>query len=353
MAACLARDREQRVARIRSLAKGTVTSGDVARHAKVSQSAVSRSFNPGASVSQETRRRVMASAEALGYRPNALARAMISGRSQLVALLVAYLDDQFYAYVLEHMTRALQDEGFHVLLFMTDPGTQDAVVEQILQYQVDAIVMVSATLSGKLARQCAETGIPVVLFNRYVASSPASSVTSDNIAGGRMAAHFLADNGHERIAFIAGWEDASTSRDREAGFYTGLAERGVAVWGRAVGQFTTAGAAEAARVLFGGSERPDAVFVASDHMAFSVLDTLRREFSLRIREDVSVVGYDDVPQAAWAAYDLTTVEQPALKMVAMTVATLMEQLEAGEMRKRATVLPARLVVRGSARVKEA
>ena len=179
-----------------------------------------------------------------------------------------------------------------------------------------------------------------------------SSVTSDNIAGGRLAAHLLADTSHQRIAFVAGWEDASTSRDREAGFYTGLAERGLTVWNRAVGQFTTAGAAEAARELFSGREKPDAVFVASDHMAFSVMDTLRNEFSLRIPQDVSIVGYDDVPQAAWPGFDLTTVEQPALKMVAMTVATLLDQLEAGEVKKRATVLPARLVLRGTVRLKE-
>ncbi|PZO73558.1 MAG: LacI family transcriptional regulator [Mesorhizobium amorphae] len=332
------------------MAKGTVTSGDVARHAKVSQSAVSRTFNPGASVSDETRARVLASAQALGYRPNALARAMISGRSQLVAVLVAYLDDPFYALVLEGMSRALQEKGFHVLLFMTDPGTQDAVVEQILQYQVDAIVMVSATLSSDLAQRCADTGIPVVQFNRYAASSPASSVTSDNVAGGRMAAHFLADNGHKRIAFVAGWEDASTSRDREAGFYTGLAERGLAVWARGVGLFTPEGAAAATRKLFGGALKPDAVFVVSDHMAFAVIDTLRNELSLRVPEDVSVVGYDDVPPAASGAYALTTVEQPVLRMVEMTVATLMDQLESGEIQKRATVLPARLVVRGSARL---
>ena len=231
----------------RSPSKPITTSQDVAKHAQVSQSAVSRAFTPGASVSAATREKVLKAAVELGYRPNALARAMTSGRSHLIAVLVAYLDNQFYPIVLEHLTRALQDRGYHVLLFMTDPGRQDEVVQRILEFQVDGIVMASATLSSMLARECAATGIPVVMFNRYVATSPASSVTSDNIEGGRLAAEHFARAGLERIAFIAGAEDSSTNRDREAGFYKGLAQHGIAAFARAVGGYTFLGAAEAAR----------------------------------------------------------------------------------------------------------
>jgi DNA-binding LacI/PurR family transcriptional regulator len=332
------------------MVKGKVTSGDVAELAKVSQSAVSRAFTPGASVSTGTRTRVLKAAQELGYRPNALARAMISGRSRLIAILVAYLDNQFYPIVLERLSRALQEKDYHVLLFMTDPGKQDVVVQKMLQYQVEGIVMASATLSSSLARECAKTGIPVVLFNRYVPSSPASSVTSDNIEGGRLVARFLAEGGHECIAFIAGHEDSSTSRDREAGFYKGLAELGMTVWGRAVGGYTFEGAAEAARELFGEAERPDAVFVANDHMAFSVMDVLRGEMRLRVPQDVSVVGYDDVPEAGWGGYRLTTVEQPSEPMIEAAVSILAEQIEKGVIKRRAAVLPARLVIRDSARL---
>jgi DNA-binding LacI/PurR family transcriptional regulator len=220
------------------MAKSKVTSGDVARLARVSQSAVSRAFSEGASVAPDTREKIFKVAQKLGYRPNAIARAMISGKSRLIAILVAYLDNLYYPVVLETISRKLQEHGFHVLLFMTDAGRQDEVVQQILQYQVEGIVMASATLSSTLARECAQTGIPVVLFNRYVASSPASSVTSDNIDGGRQVARLLAVSGHNRIAFIAGIEDSSTNRDREAGFYRGLAEFGLTPWNRAVGNYS-------------------------------------------------------------------------------------------------------------------
>ena len=338
------------------MAKPTVTSADVARAAHVSQSAVSRTFTRGASVSEDTRRKVLQAADELGYRPNALARSLISGKSGIIGVLVAYLDNQFYPVVIEKLSRSLQEKGYRVLLFMTDQGDQDAVVKDMLQYQVEGVVMASAHLSSKLAQQCANNGIPVVLFNRYIATSPANSVTSDNLEGGRLVANFLVDGGHERISFIAGFEDSSTNRDREAGFYKGLAERGVVCFSRGVGAYTQAGAAQAARDLFSGEsgegsgERPDAVFVANDHMAFAVMDVLRTEFGLNIPEDVSVVGYDDVPQAVWKAYDLTTVEQPSGQMIDATVDILLDQIANPDATRKAAVIPARLVVRSSARI---
>ena len=333
------------------MAKGSVTSGDVARLAKVSQSAVSRTFSPGGSVSAETRALVLAAARKLGYRPNVLARAMISGRSKLIAVLVAYLDNQFYPVVLELLSRSLQAHGYQVMLVMTDPGDQDGVVTKMLQYQVEGIVMASATLSSSLARECAKTGTPVVLFNRYVPASPTSSVTSDNIEGARRLAHFLVDGGHSKIAFIAGHEDSSTSRDREAGFCKGLAERGLALFARAVGGYTFEGGAAATRLLMAERHKPDAIFVANDHMAFAAMDVLRGEMGLRVPHDISIVGYDDVPEAGWGGYGLTTISQPAQAMVDATVAILLEQVEKRVVTKRAAMLPGELKVRGSARVK--
>lgn len=329
--------------------KPIVTSIDVAHRAKVSQSAVSRTFTPGASVSDVTRDKVLEAANELGYRPNALARAMISGKSQLVALLVAYLDNQFYPIVIEKLSRALQERGYHVLLFMTDPGRQDEVVQQILQYQVRGIMMASATLSSKLAQECADTGIPVVMLNRTVPSASASSITSDNIEGGRLAASHLFDIGCTRIGYIAGNEDSSTNRDREAGFNRGLSERSLVAWGRTVGGYTFEGAKDAAREMMAAGDGPDGIFVANDHMAFAVMDVIRDEFKLRVPEDVAVVGYDDVPEASWGGYDLTSVSQSPAVMIAEAVAILLDQTENKAASNRAVTIPAELIPRGSTR----
>ncbi len=141
-------------------------------------------------------------------------------------------------------------------------------------------------------------------------------MTSDNHHGGRKLAEFLLAGGHQRIAHIAGWEGASTQQDREAGFLQGLAQGGASLYARAVGNFNFETARSAAREMFAGPDRPDAVFVANDHMAFAVMDVLRFELGLTVPQDVSVVGYDDVALSAWSSYDLTTVRQPSNRMVA-------------------------------------
>ena len=228
-------------------------------------------------------------------------------------------------------------------------GNIDSVLQEILDYQVDGIVLASVAMSSQLAERCDAAGIPVVLFNRAQNDDSFSTVTSDNFSGGRALADFLVAGGHERIAYIAGWEGASTQRDREAGFRAGLADHGRKLFARGVGDFHTDRAADAAVEMFSGDQVPDAVFVANDHMAFAVMDVLRGRLGLSVPRDVSVVGYDDVQLAAWPSFDLTTVSQPSDEMVSKTVSALMAQIEDGETVPRRVIIQGELVVRGSAR----
>ena len=333
--------------------KSAATAQDVARLAQVSQSAVSRSFTPGASVSEDTRAKVMDAAKALGYRPNALARSLITRRSRIIALVMSYLENQFYPLVIEKLSQKLQKQGYHVLMFISDQDDTDDVLADILQYQVDGIVMASTTLSPALARSCRDTGVPVVLFNRVPdmsaqARHSSSSVTSDNYHGGRMVAQLLLERGHRKLAFLAGLENSSTSIERERGFVDGLQASGLALHSREVGYYSFERAQQAARALVAGVDRPDAVFVANDHMAIAALDVWRQELSLRIPQDLSVVGFDDVPQAAWGAYHLTTVVQSVPDMVAATVELLHQQM-ANELPPRNVVVPCQLIERATVR----
>ncbi|RDC71000.1 LacI family DNA-binding transcriptional regulator [Rhodovulum sp. 12E13] len=331
-----------------------VSAQDVADRAGVSRSAVSRVFTPGASVSAKTAEKVRRAAAELGYRPNVLARSLITGRSRIIGLVVAYLENYFYPEALEKLSNALQARGYHVLVFMASQtaGNIDEVLEEILDYQVDGIIAASVALSSDLATRCRAAGVPVVLFNRSQDIAGVASVSSDNYRGGAEVARFLLAGGHARIGYIAGWEGASTQRDREAGFRDGLAEGGQGLHARAVGDFHHDRARAAARAMFSGPDRPDAVFVANDHMAFAVMDVLRFELGLAVPGDVSVVGFDDVPPAAWPAYALTTVRQRANLMVERTVEVLLAQIEDGAADAPPSVIPAPLVVRGSARVPE-
>ena len=327
----------------------SVTSLDVARLAQVSQSAVSRAFTPGASVSDATRTKVEEAARKLGYRPNAIARTLITRRSRIIGVVMSYLENQFYPVVLEKLSQRLQRDGYHVLLFIADTRQTDAVLAEILQYQVDGMVMASTSMSSALALRCEEAGIPIVLFNRVSSGSEnTSSVTTDNYQGGLLVGQYLARTGHRRVAYIAGMEDTSTNQQREQGLRDGLAESGQKVFARAVGNYDFEDAKAAARTLFAvkAAQRPDAVFVANDHMAIAVMDTLRIELGLRIPQDVSVVGFDDVKQAAWGSYQLSSVVQDADAMIEATAGLLMEEMD-GATQNRAVVLPTRIVLRAS------
>jgi DNA-binding LacI/PurR family transcriptional regulator len=266
--------------------------------------------------------------------------------------VVAHLDNYFYPEALELISNALQKKGYHVLVFMASKtsGNIDDVVDEILDYQVDGIILASVAMSSKLASRCNARGVPVILFNRSQDDDRFSAITSDNILGGQKVARFLIAGGHKRIGYIAGWEGASTQRDRETGFVEELKQHGMSLYAREVGNFNVDEARQAAHKMFSGDKIPDAVFVASDHMAFAVMDVLRFEIGLKIPEQVSVVGYDDVPVSSWPAYDLTTVRQPANRMVAETVSMILECIENKKTKPRQIKIDGPLIMRGSTRI---
>ncbi len=301
-----------------------VTSIDVARLAGVSQSAVSRTFRQGASVSQTTAARVREAAEKLGYRPNIIARSFNTGQTKIIGLVVSYLESPFYSILVETLSRRLKEEGLHVLIFLAEKpiSNVNSIVDEFLDYQVDAIVTASVSLDDKITRRCEAAGIPIVMLNRSQQDERISEVTSDNYRGAYDVAQHLVATGRSRIAHIAGWQGASTGVDRTSGFLAGLRDSGrepLAVRG---GDYARDKAVAAARALFREKTRPDAVFVGSDYMAFAVMDYIRFDLGLRVPDDVAVAGYDDVPISSWKSYDLTTVRQPIDVMVDRAVAIL-------------------------------
>ena len=326
-----------------------VTSLQVAQLAGVSQSAVSRVFTPGASASAKTVEKVKKAAAALGYRPNMMARAMITGKSRIIGVIVAYLDNQFYPVALERLSNALQAQGYHILVFtVTNDETQVAgVLQDLLDYQVDGIITASVGMNGDLTERCRAAGIPVVMFNRGQDETAISAVTSANTAGGRKVAQHLIACGYSKIAHISGWSGSSTGRDRHAGFAAEMAAHGAAPHAVMDGKYDRDTAAAAARQMMDAPDPPDAIFVGNDHMAFAVMDALRSEIGCSVPGDVAVVGYDDVPLAAWAAYDLTTVRQPVNQMVQATIDQLLAQIMDADIAARKIEIDGPLIQRGT------
>jgi len=328
------------------------TSQDVARLAGVSQSTVSRALAENSSVAEETRIRVEEAAATLGYRPNALARSLITQRSGLIAIVIASMDNPFYWEVLGLFSQALQASGQQLLLFTIGPRENfDSVIRKVLQYRVDGVIVMSAVLSSQAITECREAGLPVVLFNRYVDRTDLNVVVCDNIEGGRTVATLLANTGHRTFGFISGVEDTSTNRDRLEGFRQQLGLLGLPMPTVEQGDYAYESGRDAAKRLILQGERPDAIFCANDIMAIGALDGLRLDLGLRVPEDISVIGFDDIPMAGWSGIELTTVRQQRERMVEASLQILGQNLFAPGMKPVFHLEPGRLIVRQTVRLK--
>ena len=336
------------------MASVKVTALDVARRAGVSQPTVSRVFTPGVTVSTAMEKKVREAADELGYRPNMLARSLITGQSMTIGLIVAYLNNPFYTEALEKLSKTLKSHGYNIMIFMAanHAGDVDQVVNDLLDHQVDGIILASVSTSSALTERLLEEGVPLVLFNRGHHDMSLSSVTSANHAGGRKVAEFLVAGGHQRIAHISGWSGATTGRDRSEGFSSGLKGLGREPHAIVDGLFSREAAAAATRGLFSDGAPPDAIFVGNDHMAFAVIEVLRGELGLRVGTDVSVVGYDDVAMAAWPSFELTTVRQPANRMVDAVVEQMLQKIEGKAKGAHQIEIDGPLIIRSSARIPE-
>ena len=327
------------------------TSYDVARLAGVSQSAVSRVFKPGASASADMRRRVMDAAAQVGYRPNAIARGLITRRSNMVGVIISKLVNLNYPEVLVELTQRFSSRGIRVLLFALETeGDTAAALDQVLQYRVDGVVT-AAMLTGEQLRTFDSAGIPVVFYNRAPGEPSVNAVRCDHAEGERWLAGELVAAGHRRFSIISGPEDSPVSTERTLGAIDKLRELGiddVAVvtgdYGYLSGREGFAGIVE----QLGGP--PDAVIAANDMMAIGCIDEARSVHGLDVPADVSVVGFDGVGPAAYAAYRLTTVSQPVARMAEAAVSMLLERIEDSELPPEKRVFSGIPIRGGSARL---
>ncbi len=326
------------------------SSTDVARLAGVSQSAVSRAFSDGAAIASATRAKVHAAAAELGYRPNALARSLITRRTNMVALMTGDMSNPHYARTINAFSLGCQARGLHVLLFsLTDGANVEEAVEEVLKYRIDGVILISAALSADVGDACAKVGVPVVLYNRYVRQPNVSSVRIENFEGGSRVADLLIDEGHERLGFIAGSRIDPTSGDREAGFTHRVAERGAEIIARVEGSFDFASGRSGFHAIWSGTTPPTAIFCASDLMALGAMDAARIDLALRIPDAVSIAGFDDLPEAAWPSYGLTTIRQPVEAMVEEALDLLMTRVESASAAPQTVLIPGELVIRTSTR----
>ncbi len=304
-----------------------VTSYDVARHAGVSQSAVSRCFKPGASVSERMRARVMKAAQELGYEPNAIARSLITRRSNLVAVLISNLTNLYYPEVLAQLTQRFSARGVRVLLFALE-SEADAreTLQQIWPYRVDGVIA-AAELTPEDVAEFEKRGVPLVFYNRHMAGGGASAVCCDQEDGARQLVDGLYRAGHRRFAFIAGPAESVVGVERKTGALERFEELGLDDAPVLEGDYSYESGFNAANALMKDGGPPDAVICANDVMAIGALDAFRVEHGLSAPGDISVVGFDGVGPSTWRSYDLTTIRQPVRRMTEAAVTMITELIE--------------------------
>ena len=327
-----------------------VTSKDIARKLKISQSTVSRALRGDPRVAPDTMARVLEAARQMNYTPNLAARSLITRRTGTIGVVVADITNPFYPELLEVLHNELALGGFRTILFneRTDASVEQHLGDLVNGAAVDGLVYVSATLGAPLPGRSGRD-IPIVLVNRYVDSLQADTVVADNHRGGRLVAEAMVELGHRRIALIAGPENTTTSRDRESGFREELRARGVRFDEtlRRVGQFSHHSGYQWCLDLLAAEPRPTAVFAANDVIAFGALDAARR-VGVRVPAELSIVGFDDIDMAGWEGFDLTTVRQPLAEMGRAAAKLVAERIaSARDAPPRKRVFPVGLVRRNT------
>ncbi|WP_136684257.1 LacI family DNA-binding transcriptional regulator [Falsirhodobacter xinxiangensis] len=321
---------------------------EVAQLAGVSRSAVSRTFTEGASVSAETRRKVMEAARALNYHVNHLARGLSQTASRPVCLIGSDLHAPFQSALLAELTAQIQTAGRATLVINTsaEAASAEAALTQALQYRASSIVVMSGSPPEALVGSCIASGQQVILINRKGtggAASP-SHVTIDYRHAMTEAAAMFARAGCGKVAVIGSTAGTPSLLARERGFVEAAQAQGMEARIVKAGPTAYATGGDAARMTLGGQGRPDGVFCVTDLIACGFMDAARRDFGLQIPRDLCVLGFDDIAEAAWGGYDLTTFRQPLPEIAARVV-----ELISGASSERDSFLEALPVWRSSMR----
>ncbi|MFZ7088889.1 LacI family DNA-binding transcriptional regulator [Curtobacterium sp. RRHDQ10] len=328
---------------------GRITISDVARAAGVSVPTVSKVINGRDGVATATSKRVLGVIETLGYESSLVARSLRRSRTDVIGILVTEFEP-FSTELLKGISSAATGTGYELLAYAglvvgeTRTGWERRSLSRLAGTLIDGAIVVTPTTL------MASTPIPVVSIDPHTGPEGHAAIDSDNVGGARAATEHLIALGHRRIAHIRGRRDLASAELREVGYRQALAAAGIPFDPDLVrvGDYQTAATADAARELLGMPDRPTAVFAANDSSALGVLE-VARVLGLRVPEDLSVVGFDDVPSAASSVPPLTTVAQPLHDLGAQAFGMLLGLLQGGEVPGHVQ-LPTTLVVRASTAV---
>ncbi|HXF70817.1 MAG TPA: LacI family DNA-binding transcriptional regulator [Thermoflexus sp.] len=306
-----------------------VTIKDIARAAGVSHTTVSRALRDSEEISPETRARIRAIAESLGYRPNPVARALQGRRTQTIGVVVTRLSDPFHTEVVQGIERVAQAYGYGLLLSLSheDPQKERAIVEMLAAKQIDGIIVAASRLGSRYLPLLESLQIPIVLINSHQTGPYIYSVATDNFHGGHLATSYLIGLGHQAIAYIGNRRGGRSNQDRYRGYRQALREAGLTWRPEWVvkGDGRVEGGEAAMRRLLEIRPRPTAVFCYNDLTAIGALKAALRA-GLRVPDELSIIGFDGLEEGTYVVPELTTVAQPRQQLGRLAAEMLVEIL---------------------------
>jgi LacI family transcriptional regulator len=323
-----------------------ITLADVAREAGTSASTASRALSGRGYVAPDVKKRLLATADRLGYVPNLSARTLKQRTSRVVGVVVSDLGNQFYAALAAGIEQELREAGYQMLLLgdNSDAGEELTGVRTFLSMRAPGVIMTPA--SNTAADLLVARGTPVVEVDRRLATSSCDAVVIDNERGARGAVEHLLELGHTRIGLLMAKTTWTTDAGRLQGYRAALASAGVKIDRRLIAKIATHAADTAARIEALLDEQPTAIFAANNQLAEHAWHLLRTR-KLAIPRDISLVAFDDVPWMGMVQPAITAVAQPTFEMGRRAALLLLRRLQDPTCGRTVEVLEPRLVIRGS------
>jgi LacI family transcriptional regulator len=324
---------------------------DVAKRAGVAPITVSRVINNTGYIRQETRQRVLAAVDELGYVPNRLASSLRSRRTNVLALVLADISNPFFTLIARGVEDLASEQGYMVIFCNTDESEDEEqkYVDLLLQQRVDGILLVPAGDGATAISAAQRHKTPLVVIDRRPPGAAVDSVRGDSLGGAYALGRLLLDLGHRRIALLNGPAGVSTADERQAGYSRALDEAGISPAERLSlsGRFTTGSGRQMTLQALAATPRPTALLAANNFIALGALQAVQ-ECGLRLPQDVALVGFDDLPDALVAFPFLTVAVQPAYEMAQQATGLLLKRLAGeGPAEPQEIILSTRLIVRQS------
>lgn len=329
----------------------TVTIADVAHASGTSGATVSRVLSGYEFVRESTRNRVMEAVERLGYVANLPARSLAGGRSRIIGLLVPNLDNGYVGTIAQGIDQALTSANYDPILYTSHrhPGKETFYANAIANGLTEGLLLVAPQVLTTYLDSLRERNFPYVLIDQTDATENSNVVDSTNRQGAYEATQYLVKLGHTRIAFIRGALTVQSAKDRLQGFEDALEDCGIPVCEDLIleGNYQQQNGYETTKTLLrSGESLPTAIFASNDLSAFGAMDAVR-ECGFSIPEDISIIGFDDVPQSSMVYPKLTTVRQPLELMGKVAARMLLERIGCPNLPPQRTTLDTQLIIRDS------